>query len=142
MTKISSKTQIKVRYGETDQMGVVYHGNYAQYFEIARIDWLEKIGFSYKKMEDNGVMLPVVALNTQFKSSALFDDVLTITTELKKIPTAKIEFEYELHNQNGELLTVGSTVLVFVSKETKRPIKCPEIMLKKIQSLSEITETP
>ena len=142
MTKISSKTQIKVRYGETDQMGVVYHGNYAQYFEIARIDWLEKLGFSYKKLEDNGIMLPVVALNTQFKSSALFDDVLTITTNLTKIPTAKIEFEYELHNQKGELLTFGNTVLVFVSKEFRRPIKCPENMLRKIQSLLEVTETP
>ena len=142
MTNISSKTQIRVRYGETDQMGVVYHGNYAQYFEIARIDWLDQLGFSYKKMEADGVMLPVVALSTQFKASALFDDELTITTTLKNIPTAKIEFEYELHNQKGQLLTTGSTVLVFVSMISKRPIKCPEAMLKKIQSLSETTETP
>ncbi|WP_010179522.1 acyl-CoA thioesterase [Aquimarina agarilytica] len=134
MTYFSTKTKIRVRYGETDQMGVVYHGNYAQYFEIARIDWLEKLGFSYKKMEEDGVMLPVVALSTNFKRSAFFDDELTITTSLKNAPTAKIEFEYELHNQQGELLTTGSTVLVFVSMKTKRPIKCPERMLEKIES--------
>ncbi len=134
MTYFSTKTKIRVRYGETDQMGVVYHGNYAQYFEIARIDWLEKLGFSYKKMEDDGVMLPVVALNTNFKKPAFFDDELTITTMLKNEPTVKIEFEYELHNQQGELLTTGSTVLVFVSMETRKPIKCPDIMLEKIKS--------
>ena len=133
MTYFSTKTNIRVRYGETDQRGVVYHGNYAQYFEIARIDWLEKLGFSYKKMEKDGVMLPVVALSTTFKKSAFFDDELTITTTLRNLPTAKIEFEYELHNQQGELLTTGSTVLVFVSMQTKRPIKCPDVMLEKIK---------
>ncbi|WP_010521034.1 acyl-CoA thioesterase [Aquimarina agarivorans] len=134
MTYFSSKTTVKVRYGETDKMGVVYHGNYAQYFEIARIEWLKELGFSYKKMEEEGVMLPVVALHTNFKKSAFFDDILTITTTLKNVPTAKIEFEYELHNQQSELLTTGSTTLVFVSTETNRPIKCPDEMLQKIKS--------
>jgi len=78
MTKITTETKIQVRYGETDQMGVVYHGNYAQYFEIARLTWLEELGFSYKKMEENGIMLPVVSLHTEFKKSAKFDDILTI----------------------------------------------------------------
>jgi len=143
MIKITSKTEVKVRYGETDQMGVVYHGNYAQYFEIARINWLEELGFSYKKMEDEGVMLPVIELNTKFKSSAFFDDKLTIITTLKSRPSVKIEFEYELYNEKQELLTTGDTVLVFVSKETRRPIKCPEAMLAKIDSYSSsITETP
>ena len=133
MLKKSSKSTIKVRYGETDQMGVVYHGNYAQYFEIARIDWLEKIGISYKKMEEEGIILPVVSLSTKFNKSAFFDDELTITTHLLKLPTAKIEFEYEIHNQKGELLTTGNTILVFVSMETKRPIKCPQKVLDLIE---------
>ncbi len=132
MYKLSSKSTIRVRYGETDQMGVVYHGNYAQYFEIGRIEWLNNIGISYKKMEEEGIMLPVVSLSTQFKKPALFDDELTITTVLKKSPTAKIEFTYEIHNQNNELLSSGDTVLVFVSMKTNRPIKCPEYILNLI----------
>lgn len=135
MSKIPFKSQVKVRYGETDQMGVVYHGNYAQYFEIARIDWLNNLGVSYKSMEDNGVMLPVITLLTNFKRSAYFDDLLTITTTLKEIPSVKIIFEYEVHNQNGELLTTGETTLVFVNKKTKRPMKCPQYLLDKINAV-------
>ena len=129
-------TKIKVRYGETDQMGVVYHGNYAQYLEIARIDWLNSVGVSYRKMEENGVMLPVLSLNSKFIKSALFDDVLTVTASLKKMPTVKIEFDYEIHNQKGDLLTQANTVLVFVSKETKRPIKCPDELTKLIEAFN------
>ena len=143
MIKMTTETKVRVRYGETDQMGVVYHGNYAQYFEIARIEWLEQLGFSYKKMEEQGVMLPVVSLNTEFKKPAMFDDILTIKTRLQRSPSVKIEFDYELFNQKGELLTTGGTVLVFVSSESRRPIKCPEDMLKKIESYSDsITDTP
>lgn len=134
MLKKTSKSYIKVRYGETDQMGIVYHGNYAQYLEIARIEWLDKIGISYKKMEEDGIMLPVVSLNTKFIKSAFFDDEITVTTILKKMPTVKIEFDYEIHNQNGELLTTGNTILVFISTKTKRPIKCPEKVLQLIES--------
>lgn len=129
-------TKIKVRYGETDQMGVVYHGNYAQYLEIARIDWLNSVGVSYRKMEENGVMLPVLSLNSKFIKSALFDDVLTVTASLKKMPTVKIEFDYEIYNQKGDLLTQANTVLVFVSKETKRPIKCPDELTKLIEAFN------
>ncbi len=141
MLKKTSKCQIKVRYGETDQMGVVYHGNYAQYFEVARIEWLAKVGISYKKMEGNGIMLPVVSLSTKFIKSALFDDVLTITTRIKKMPTVKIEFEYDIHNQKGELLTQGETVLVFVSMESKRPVKCPNDVTELIQNFKGIEES-
>lgn len=132
MTNLTTKCTINVRYGETDQMGVVYHGNYAQYFEVARIDWLSKIGISYKEMEQNGVMLPVVSLANKFIKSAFFADDLTIITSLKKMPTAKIEFGYKVFNQEGELLTTAETILVFVSMETKRPIKCPDYVMNKI----------
>ncbi len=134
MIKKISKTIVNVRYGETDQMGVVYHGNYALYFEIGRIKWLKEIGISYKKMEEEGIMLPVVSLSTKFKKPAMFDDSLTITTILYKLPTAKIEFEYEIHNQHNELLSTGNTVLVFVSTNTKRPIKCPEKIIQLINT--------
>lgn len=113
-------------------MGVVYHGNYAQFFEIGRIDWLRSYGVSYKNMEENNMMLPVVNLQCNFKKSAEFDDVITIKTSLKKTPTVKIEFDYEIYNQKKELLTTGSTLLAFVNKKTKKPMRCPSYILEKL----------
>ncbi len=125
------KSIIRVRYGETDQMGVVYHGNYAQYFEIGRTNWLRQLGVTYKSMEESGIMLPVISLQCNFKKSALYDDLITVTTKLKKIPSVKIEFEYEIHNEQNELLCSGSTILAFLDKKTKKPIRCPEYILEK-----------
>lgn len=124
--------QIRVRYGETDQMGVVYHGNYALYLEMGRIEWLRKQGVSYKSMEENGVMLPVVSLNINYKKSAVYDDVITVKTKLKNPPTAKIDFEYEIRNEKDELLTIASTTLVFIDMKTNRPIKAPQYILDAI----------
>jgi len=125
-------TSFRIRYAETDQMGVVYHGNYAQFFELGRTEWLRETGITYKNMEDNGIMLPVVSLQCNFKKSALYDDVLTVTTKLKKTPTVKIEFDYEINNQNNELICTGNTVLAFLNKETKKPMRCPEYILTKL----------
>lgn len=125
-------TSFRIRYGETDQMGVVYHGNYAQFFEIGRIDWLRSFGISYKNMEENNVMLPVVTLQCNFKKSAEFDDQITVKTTLKKIPTVKIEFEYEIFNQKNELLTTGHTMLAFINMKTKKPMRCPDYILEKL----------
>ena len=131
--EINFTSNIKVRYAETDQMGVVHHGNYAQYLEVSRVEWLEQLGFSYKKMEAEGVMLPVVDMAMKFKKSAFFDDVLQVKVSLKKIPTVKIEFEYEIFNQKQELLTTASTTLFFMNAKTKRPMSCPETLLEKIK---------
>ncbi len=128
--------QIRVRYGETDQMGVVYHGNYALYLEMGRIEWLRKLGISYKLMEENGIMLPVVSLNINYKKSACYDDVINVKTQLKKEPTAKIEFDYEITNEKGELLTIASTTLVFIDMKTNRPIKAPEYILEAIDKMN------
>jgi acyl-CoA thioester hydrolase len=125
---------IKVRYAETDQMGVVHHGNYAQYLEIARLDWLQQFDVSYKTMEEEGVMLPVYHLDLKFLKPAKFDDTLKIETQLKEIPGVKIEFEYKIYNQQEELLTTASTVLVFMDASSKRPIRCPEYILEKLKS--------
>ncbi len=131
---ITSETKLKVRYSETDQMGIVHHGNYAQYLELARIDWLSRLGISYKSMEENGIMLPVFTLDLKFKKSAFFDDELTVKTSMKKIPTVKIIFDYEIFNSHQELLTVASTTLVFVDSKTRKPIACPSYLLEKIKN--------
>jgi len=118
--------QIRVRYSETDQMGVVYHGNYAQYFEIGRVEWLRNKGISYKWMEENGIMLPVVSLNINYKKPAHYDELLTLKTILKNKTSVKIEFDYELYNEKDELLTTGNSILVFVDMKTGRPVAPPQ----------------
>lgn len=125
-------TFVKVRYAETDQMGYVHHGNYAEYLEIARLEWLDALGISYKWMEENGVMLPVYNLNTTFKKSAIFDDQLKIETTVRNIPTVRIIFDYKIYNQREELLTVASTELIFINTETGRPMRCPDYILEKL----------
>lgn len=124
----------RVRYAETDQMGVVYHGNYAQYFEMGRVEWLRAMGITYKSMEDNGIMLPVISLHIDYKKSALYDDLLTVHTHLKSKPMVKIEFDYTLINEAGQLLATGNTVLAFMDKNTGRPIKCPDYILEKLDT--------
>lgn len=128
----SDKIQFRVRYGETDQMSYAYHGNYAAYFEMGRTEWLRKLGVSYKSMEENGIMLPVINLNTNYLKPAKYDDILTLKTTLAKKPTARIEFEFEIHNENNELLTTATATLVFVNMKTNRPTRIPEYILNKI----------
>lgn len=126
------KINIRVRYAETDQMGVVYHGNYAQYFEMGRVEWLRNKGVSYKELEKTGIMLPVVSLSMNYRKPAVYDDELTVTTKLKYLGGVKIEFDYEISNQQGDLLTTAHTVLVFVDMETKRPVAVPDYLEKLI----------
>lgn len=123
-------SQIRVRYSETDQMRVVYHGNYAQYFEVGRVEWLRNKGVSYKWMEENGIMLPVVSLTMNYKKPARYDELLTLKTILKNQSTVKIEFDYELYNEKQELLTTGNSVLVFVDMKTGRPIAPPNYIFE------------
>jgi acyl-CoA thioester hydrolase len=127
-----NKFSFRVRYGETDQMGVVYHGNYAQYLEIGRVEWLRAKGISYKKLEESGVILPVISMQINFKKSAVYDDLITVETILKKTPSVRIEFDYKIFNENNELLIEANTVLAFLDKKKNRPIKCPEDLLERL----------
>jgi acyl-CoA thioester hydrolase len=129
--------QIRVRYSETDQMGVVYHGNYAQYFEIGRVEWLRKKGISYKWMEDNGIMLPVVSLTINYKKPARYDELLTLKTILKKLSSVKIEFDYQLYNESGELLTIANSILVFVDMKSGRPTAPPTYISEVLKTTKE-----
>jgi len=122
----SSEINLRVRYAETDQMGVVYHGNYAAFFEMGRTEWLRNKGFTYKELEKMGVMMPVVSLTMNYKKPARYDDLLTVKTILKSQEGVKIEFEYEIYNENRELLTTGYSMLVFVDMKTGRPTMPPK----------------
>ena len=127
--------KVRVRYAETDQMGVVYHGNYAQYFEMGRVEWLRNLGVSYRTMEEGGVMLPVVSLTMNYKKPARYDDLLTVRTIFKKQQSVKIEFDYEILNEGGELLTTGNSILVFVNMKSGRPTTPPDYILEKLKPL-------
>ena len=126
--------QIRVRYSETDQMGFVYYGNYASYLEVARVETLRELGFPYKKLEEDGFLLPVVNLTVNYKKPALYDDLLTVKTIVKQVPAVKFVFEAEIYNALGELLVEASVTLVFVDSVLKKPIKGPQNLIEKIAS--------
>lgn len=126
-----ASTKIRVRYGETDQMGVVYHGNYALYLEMARTEALRQIGITYKSIEESGVMMPVVNLTINYKKPARYDDELTVKAIFRSMPTVKSVIEYEIWNEASELLGTGETTLVFVDMKTNKVTRCPEALADK-----------
>ncbi|WP_340073498.1 thioesterase family protein [Leptobacterium sp. I13] len=124
--------KVRVRYAETDQMGVVYHGNYVEYLEIGRVEWLRSMGISYREMEENGTILPIISLKVDYKKPAKYDDVLTVKTMLSGKPSIKIIFNYEITNEKGDLIAIASTTLAFIDKKSGKPMKCPEIISDKL----------
>jgi acyl-CoA thioester hydrolase len=129
-----SETKIRVRYGETDQMGYVYYGNYAMYYEVARVESLRQLGLSYKELEAMGVMLPVLENKSKFLAAALYDDLLRIVTTIREKPGVRIKFEYDIFNEQGKLIHQGETLLVFVNKNTGKPCRPPEVFDKILES--------
>ena len=126
-------TQVRVRYGETDQMGYAYYGVYAQYYEIGRVEALRSMGVTYKQLEDDGTWLPVHTFNIVYHKPAFYDDLLTIKTTIPEMPTARIRFLFEVKNAKGELLNEGEVVLVFVNKESKKPGPPPVEVYEKLK---------
>lgn len=131
-----NEVQIRVRYSETDQMGVVYHGSYVPYFEIGRVEWLRNQGISYKALEESGVALPIVSMHINYKKPARYDDLLTVITRLRQYKGVKIEFDCEIRSESDELLTTAHFILVFVDVKTGRPIVPPAEVLAIIDSVS------
>src|SRR5690554_5913707 len=127
------ETKVRVRYAETDQMGYVYYGNYATYYEVARTEMLRKTGFSYKELEEMGVMMPVLEMNIKYHQPAKYDDLLTIRVIIKEKPSVRIKFDYEVYNEQGVLLNTGMTQLVFVDMKRNRPCRAPEVFMKKME---------
>ncbi|MBV4355538.1 acyl-CoA thioesterase [Pinibacter aurantiacus] len=125
----SSETQIRVRYAETDQMGVVYYGNYAQYYEVGRVEAIRQLGFAYAELERTGVIMPVVEMHCKYLRPALYDNLLTVKTILKELPLHhKIEFHQEVYNEQGNLLNTGKVVLYFLEAKTMQRTTMPQAM--------------
>jgi acyl-CoA thioester hydrolase len=128
-------TQVRVRYAEADPMNVVYYGNYAQYFEVGRVESLRNLGISYKGIEDMGIMLPVVELNIKYLRPAKYDDLLTIKSQIKELPTDhRIIFDQEIYNEEGKLLTIGKVKLYFMDSKLGKRASMPSSMLEKLSS--------
>ncbi|MBI2267510.1 MAG: acyl-CoA thioesterase [Armatimonadetes bacterium] len=123
---IEHTTQLRVRYADTDKMGIVYYGKYLEYFEVARTELLRSLGLPYRQVESQGVLLPVSEATVQYKRTAKYDDLLLVTTVIPKLPKASIHFEYTISHDSGrETVATGSTTLVFVNAETMRPVRAP-----------------
>ncbi len=131
----TSETQIRVRYAETDQMGVVYHSNYFLYFESARAESIRQLGFTYAGMEKMGIVMPVVDVHCRYVRPAVYDDLLTIKTTLKELPVHhKIVFHHEIFNEKNELLAAGKIILNFTDAKSKKPAAMPSQLLERLQS--------
>ena len=127
------QTTVRVRYAETDPMNVVYYGNYAQYFEVGRVESFRQLGFSYKLIEEMGIMLPVVELNIKYLRSARYDDLLTIKSQIRKLPTDhRIVFDQEIYNEQGKLLTIGMVKLYFMDEKLGKRAAMPTLMHEKL----------
>ncbi len=128
-----STTQIRVRYAETDQMNFVYYGNYAQYFEVGRVESIRQLGLSYKDMEAQGVIMPVVELHIRYLRPATYDDLLTVKTIVRELPKDhKVEFFQEVYNEEGKLLTSGRVILYFLDEKTRQKTCMPEALKERL----------
>ena len=137
----SSTTQIRVRYGETDQMGYLYYGFYALYSEVGRAEAIRDLGYTYRELEEMGVMMPVVELNAQYFRPALYDDLVTVKTILKELPDgSKIKFYSELYNERGELLNKGVTTLVFYDPKQKKKVDMPGELKQRLEPFFKLND--
>jgi len=130
----TSTTQIRVRYGETDQMGYLYYGFYALYYEQGRAEAIRQLGFTYRQLEEAGIMMPVVEMNAKYYRPALYDDLVTVKTSLRALDpeSPQIQFHSELYNEAGKLLNEGLVTLVFFDPKTKKKIPMPGILHEKL----------
>lgn len=128
-----STTQLRVRYAETDQMGYVYYGNYAMYYEVARVEVFRNLGFSYKQLEDMDIGMPVQHMHVDYKKPARYDELLTIKVIVPELPSVRMVFRFEIYNENDELINTCETVLFFMNLVTGRPTRPPVVMLQMMQ---------
>ena len=128
------EVQIRVRYGETDQMGYLYYGNYAQYYEVGRVETIRSLGLSYKEMEEvHGIWLPVVSMDMRFVRPAYYDDLLTVRSELRKLPDTHIVFHVEIFNDKKKLLNAGTVRLCFFDSKIKKVVNATEELLERLK---------
>jgi acyl-CoA thioester hydrolase len=130
---LSNDSIIRVRYGETDKMGIVYYGTYSLYYEVGRTDLMRKYGISYREMEEKGIQMPVIQMDCFYLKPAFYDDLIKVRTYIKELPKSKIKFEYELYNSENLLINKASTTLIFLDSQTEKPTRAPLFFTDKIK---------
>ena len=134
----SYDTELRVRYGETDQMGYLYYGNYAQYFEVGRVETIRSLGMSYRELEEkHGIWLPVVSMEMRFVRPVYYDEQIRIHSEIRKLPDEYITFHTELFNDKGKKVNGGTVKLCFFHAEQKKVVHAPEFLLEKLRPYFE-----
>ncbi|MBQ2007470.1 MAG: acyl-CoA thioesterase [Alistipes sp.] len=123
---ISYSTQIRVRYKDTDQMGIMHHSNYVVLYEQARTEWLRAMGLTYAEIERRGVMSPIIEVHSRYHYPAFYDEVLTVKVSIDEMPTARLIVASEVYNEAGKLINTGSVTLGFMNSATRRPCRVPE----------------
>ncbi len=134
--KNHGEIEVRVRYSETDQMGVVYHSNYLNYLELSRVEWLRELGFSYAELEKKGVLLPVVRVALDYRSPARYDELLRIETRISEMGGSSIEFQSEIYNQKGTLLVEALVKLVCIHSDTFKPMAVPVYLRELIEKMA------
>ena len=131
----SQTTHIRVRYAETDKMGYLYYGHYPKYYEVGRVELLRALGWSYREMEDEGgVGMPVMSLQMRYVRPAYYDDLLAVTTTLRRMPGDTVTFYVEIKNEKGKLVNGGSVKLCFVEQATGKRVPPPERLLSALRN--------
>lgn len=133
---LSSKSRYRILYADTDQMGVVYYGNYAKFYEIGRAEMVRDMGYSYKMLEDSGAFMPIATMSCKYRGSLYYDELITIETTVKEIPQARMVFYHNIYNAKDILVHTAEVTLVFLSKETMRPVRAPEALVKVMKSVA------
>ena len=134
MLPIISKTKYRVRYADTDMMGVVYYGNYARFYEIGRTEMIRELGMSYLEMEEDGIAMPVFSVEAKYRNVIRYDELITIETTVRDLPLARMEFHHRIFNETGTLAHEAKAVLVFLDMKTNRPTRAQERLLELLRS--------
>jgi acyl-CoA thioester hydrolase len=135
---LTFETSLRVRYGETDKMGYVYYGIYAQYFEVGRTDFMRQVGITYKSLEEQGIIMPVISMNVKYHKPVVYDELLIIKTTIHETPTTRVTFCYEIFNEQKQLVTSGNTTLVFVLAASRRPVKAPDAVIAALEYINNL----
>lgn len=131
----TARTTYRIRYADTDQMGVVYYGNYPKFYEIGRSEMIRDLGYTYKKLEDSGVFMPVASVNAKYHAPLYYDELITIETTLKQVPQARMVFYHTIYNDKQAVVHSAEVTLVFLSKESNRPVRVPAYMIDALRNV-------
>ena len=134
----TTTTHYRVRYSDTDQMGVVYYGNYPRFYEIGRSEMIRDLGYTYKELEKTGVFMPVASVNAKYLRPIYYDEMITIETTLKKMPQARMVFYHTIYNEKQEVVHTAEVTLVFLDGKTNRPVRVPRYMLEALEKMTDL----